>query len=68
MEFGLLLDSTYAASAGPERVLEWVRGIPKKSWFSLAFKAAAEDRLQVATLRCTACGYLELYAPEATSS
>jgi hypothetical protein len=69
MEFGLLLDSTYPGShAGAERVLEWVRGTPKKSWFSLAFKAAPEDRLQVATLRCTSCGYLELYAPEATSS
>ena len=65
LEFGLLVDSTHAASSnsGPERILEWVRGTPKKLWWNLAFKTGPGDRLQVATLRCTACGYLELYAP-----
>jgi hypothetical protein len=67
MEFGLLLDSSYSSSVytGPERVLEWVRGMPKKSWWNLSFKTGPGDRLQVATLRCTKCAYLELYAPAA---
>ena len=65
MEFGLLIDSAFGSRTyrSAERVLEWVRGTPKKSWWDLSFKTGPGDRLQVATLRCTACGYLELYAP-----
>lgn len=71
MEFGLLIDAGGGASVGnrwshPERVQEWVRGTPGRSWWHLGFKADAGDRLQVATLRCTQCGFLELYAPEGT--
>lgn len=64
MEFGLLVDATHAGGAfsGPERPLEWVRGAPSKSWLTLAFKAEPGGRMQVATLRCTTCGYVELYA------
>ncbi len=65
MEFGLLADATFMAAThvGSERPLEWVRGTPKKSWFDLSFRTKPADRLQVATLRCTGCGYLELFAP-----
>lgn len=67
MEFGILVDNTHSHGSellvrGRERVLEWLRGWPKKSWFDLSFKAEGGDRLQVATLRCTRCGYLDLYA------
>jgi hypothetical protein len=60
MEFGLLVDA--ASPTGSERALEWVRGLPSKSWLTLAFKAEPGGRMQVATLRCTTCGYVELYA------
>ena len=64
MEFGLLVDATYGQ--GGERAVEWVRGEPSKTWFSRVFKTGPEDRLQVATLRCTTCSYVELYAPQAS--
>jgi hypothetical protein len=68
MELGLLVDATDgkqgSSTHGPERVLEWVRGTPERSWWNLKFKAAGMDRLQVATLRCTRCGFVELYAPQ----
>ena len=65
MEFGLLVDSTGPSpTSGAERVLEWVRGVPKKSWFYLSFKTGPGDRLKVATLRCKSCSYVELYAPD----
>ena len=71
MEFGLIVDTRNYAPAtalfrGSEKVLEWVRGTPRKSWWDLSFKADAADRLQIATLRCTKCGYVELYAPQAS--
>lgn len=67
MEFGLLIDSTHRSGkllevTTPEQVQEWVRGSPRKSIMNLAFKTEPGDRLQVATLRCTKCGFLELYA------
>lgn len=65
MEFGVLADKTDGGVhvSGPERVLEWIRGMPTKSWWNMAFKAGPGDRLPVATLRCGKCGFLELYAP-----
>jgi hypothetical protein len=62
MEFGLLVDCTSATSSGSERALEWVRGSPDKSWLTEAFKAPPGGRMQVATMRCMTCGYVELYA------
>lgn len=65
MEFGLLVDSGSGmneAGWGPEHATQWVRGTPRRSWFSLAFKTEPKDRLQVATLRCTRCAFVELYA------
>lgn len=68
MELGLLVDSTHGDGGsllrGPERVLEWIRGTPDKSWWNSSFKSDGADRLQVATLRCTRCGSVELYAPQ----
>lgn len=66
MEFGVLVDAfdkRTVLNDAPERALQWVRDTPQRSWWSLAFKAAPEDRLQVATLRCTTCAFVELYAP-----
>lgn len=65
MEFGVLADRVHHSEAirGPERALEWVRGLPRKSWWNHAFITAPGDRLPIATMRCTACGFLELYAP-----
>jgi hypothetical protein len=68
MEFGLIIDTRghvppSLGLRGPEKIIEWVRGTPKKSWWDMSFKADHTDRLQVASLRCTQCGYLELYAP-----
>jgi hypothetical protein len=60
MEPGLLVDRMH----GGERAVNWVRGAPGKGWFSRVFLTGPEDRLQVATLRCTACSFLELYAPQ----
>jgi hypothetical protein len=67
MEFGVISNSFgHGSSIGrsPEKVTEWVRGLPKRSWFGY-FKIDRRDRLQIATLRCTSCGYLELFAPDA---
>ena len=66
LEFGLLADAT--AHRGwlgyrPEQALQWLRGLPKTGLFTEAFKSRGGDRLQVAALRCTQCGLLELYAP-----
>ncbi len=74
MEFGLMLDSQGRGDGAGlrqqgERITEWIRGAPsKRSWWTLAFKAKPGDRLQIATLRCTACGFLELYAPSESGS
>lgn len=64
MEFGVLTDRVdhERSRTGPERVLEWIRGEPKRKWFGFGFKSGPGDRMQVATLRCTQCGFLELYA------
>lgn len=67
MEFGILVDNTHShgtelVARGRERVLEWLRGWPKKSWFDLSFRAEGADRMRVATLRCTRYGYLDLDA------
>jgi predicted nucleic-acid-binding Zn-ribbon protein len=68
-EFGIIADAGGLNPAlpipVPERVLEWIRGLPKKSFLDHSFRVPPEDRLQIASLRCTRCGYLEFYAPEA---
>lgn len=59
-EFGVVAD---AGHGHRESVLEWVRGLPGRSWVTGKYKAQPGDRLRISTLRCTACGYLEFYAP-----
>lgn len=57
MEQGFVLDMTY----GAQRVSEWVRGAPEKSFWT-KIKAPATGRIPIGTLRCTSCGFLESYA------
>jgi hypothetical protein len=66
MEFGIIADSgANTTRTSPEKFLEWIRGMPGRSWLTWSFKASPRDRLQIATLRCTSCGHLELFAPDA---
>ena len=70
MEFGIIVDGSgkrrsLTEGNGPEKVQEWVRGTPKRSFFTGGFKTGQRDRLQIATLRCVRCGFLEFYAPDA---
>ncbi len=69
MEFGIIADSggfgQTALHRGAEKVIEWIRGMPERSRWTLSFKVSPRDRLQIATLRCTECGHLELFAPDA---
>jgi predicted nucleic-acid-binding Zn-ribbon protein len=39
----------------------WVEGHPKESFWS-GTKAPADKRVPIGAFRCSACGYLELYA------
>jgi len=41
-------------------VSEWVEGVPEKGF--LGESAPAERRIPISTFRCSACGFLELYA------
>lgn len=60
-EFGILIDEVHGHREG---VLEWVRGLPKRSWVTGRFVSRGRDRLQIATVRCTQCGFVEIYAPD----
>jgi hypothetical protein len=40
-------------------VLGWVRGVPRKSWRGPSPEVTS---IPIGAFRCTACGYLELYA------
>ncbi|MFO0833217.1 MAG: hypothetical protein U0637_15395 [Phycisphaerales bacterium] len=70
MEFGVIVDGSgkrrgVLEGHGPERVQEWVRGAPERSFFTGSFASGPRDRLQIATLRCVRCGFLEHYAIDA---
>jgi len=56
MEEGFINDHTH----GGEMVSEWVGGQPDKRWWGL--KTGGKEKLEVATYRCTGCGYRESYA------
>jgi predicted nucleic-acid-binding Zn-ribbon protein len=58
MEQGFLLDVGHA-NAG--RQSQWVAGEPEAS-FWLGLKVSDRPVLEVTTLRCTRCGFLESYA------
>jgi hypothetical protein len=42
----------------------WIDGAPEPSFWS-GLKLKGHQRLPVTTYRCSACGYLESYAPPA---
>ena len=57
MEPGYLLDETY----GRVRPSQWIEGAPEFSiWTGL--KLRGKRKIEVATYRCSRCGYLESYA------
>ena len=41
---------------------EWTEGVPKRSFWT-GLNLAGRERHAVVTYRCSACGYLESYAP-----
>lgn len=57
MEPGFLVDHTYGESSASE----WVEG-PIEASFWTGVKLRGRERRRVETLRCTGCGYVELYA------
>jgi Zn ribbon nucleic-acid-binding protein len=59
MEFGLMVDAQGDAA---ERSAQWVRGRPDTTAWLQRFKASGTDRIEVKTLRCVQCGFLEMYA------
>ncbi len=60
MEEGFLLDRMRGTEKRPS---EWVEGVPEKSfWFGL--RTGGREHHQVASYRCSRCGYLEHYAPQ----
>ena len=59
MESGFVIDKVGNASA---RAPEWAEGMPERSlWTGL--NVDDRERHTVVTYRCSACGYLESYAP-----
>jgi len=57
MERGFIVDESY----GAQKTQKWVEGEPVYSlWTGL--KLRGKVRLEVATYRCSRCGYLESYA------
>jgi len=60
MEAGFILDK--GIPTGSVSSSEWVDGTPEPSiWTGL--KLRGRERHPVTTYRCTACGFLESYAP-----
>ena len=57
MEEGFVQDQDYGSS----HASKWVEGAPEKSFWT-GTKTAGKKQVQVATYRCTGCGYLESYA------
>jgi len=65
MEYGLMVDggrNNAIGNRGFEQAAQWVRGRPEKRFWDQAFEAGGADRLEIGTVRCTVCGFLELYA------
>ncbi|MBL8531965.1 MAG: hypothetical protein JNK94_09545 [Hyphomonadaceae bacterium] len=57
MERGWVLDHTY----GSRGVSTWISGAPEKSvWVGV--RLGGRTAREIATYRCTGCGYLENYA------
>jgi hypothetical protein len=57
MERGFVLDQTY----GGRFPAKWVEGEPERTiWLGVRLKG--KRSLELATYRCTSCGYVESYA------
>jgi hypothetical protein len=59
MEQGFVLDEGY----GSRKPSKWVEGTPEYWFFNL--KLRGKRQLEIATYRCSWCGYLESYAEAA---
>jgi len=57
MEEGFIRDG---ADGAHERVARWIEGAPEKGFWGLRMKNKRHH--DIATWRCTRCGYLESYA------
>ena len=57
METGFIVDEGY----GTRTISRWVRGEPQFGFFG-NLKVRRKEGTDVATYRCTRCGYLESYA------
>ena len=62
MEEGFLLDRGQGRTAHVE---SWIEGEPQQAWYGL--KTRGKPRLTVETYRCSRCGLLKSYAPEANT-
>ena len=58
MEEGFIADMTQQARVKPSK---WVEGQPVKSFWE-GTKISDKEKVEIATYRCTGCGYLESYA------
>jgi hypothetical protein len=61
MDSGFVLDKIGHDSSSASAP-EWAEGVPERS-FWMGLKLAGRERHAVVTYRCSACGYLESYAP-----
>ena len=59
MQSGFVIDKVGQSSV---QAPEWAEGVPERS-FWMGLKLAGRERHAVVTHRCSACGYLESYAP-----
>ena len=61
MESGFVIDKVghHSSSASAQ---EWAEGVPERSFWT-GLNLASRERHAVVTYRCSACGYLESYAP-----
>lgn len=60
METGFLLDSQWSISPAKGRVLLWIEG--RQIGQGVKIRPGDPGQIEVDALRCTGCGYLELYA------
>jgi hypothetical protein len=59
MEPGFVIDQVgHNSSSAPE----WAEGVPERSFWA-GLKLTGRERHAIVTYRCSACGYLEAYAP-----
>lgn len=59
MEAGFIPDVSYGAVLRTA----WLEGVPEKGLLG-SLKMRGKRRIEITTLRCTSCGYLESYARE----